>query len=318
MTLADNFCNGIPLGHTIDGVQTNGAPLTTQQVYDSASAHLDTAHRVCVKGTDAGSIYVLRAAQVFKARVLIDKGQFAAARRRRRRGPDDVHLRHDVLELDERERPLDAEQLGGACQRRRQLRRRRRSVDHHQERAAVRVGERSARAGLARIGAQARRLPPEDGITTPLWLGQLYKNQYRSDGAGVRCRRAACTKPKRSSQANDIAGMMTILNALRAASPTHRRHARSRSCRAIATTPATKDAATDLLFREKAFWTFGRGQRLARSPPPGSPVRSHGRPGLPDGPVLQGRQLRHGRELPGAELRSRSIRCSTACLDRKA
>ena len=27
-------------------------------------------------------------------------------------------------------------------------------------------------------------------------------------------------------------------------------------------TPATKDAATSLLFREKAFWTFGRGQRL--------------------------------------------------------
>ncbi|HEY7395690.1 MAG TPA: hypothetical protein VH559_12640, partial [Gemmatimonadaceae bacterium] len=31
---------------------------------------------------------------------------------------------------------------------------------------------------------------------------------------------------------------------------------------AIATTPTTKDAAIDLYFREKAFWTFGRGQRL--------------------------------------------------------
>jgi hypothetical protein len=27
-------------------------------------------------------------------------------------------------------------------------------------------------------------------------------------------------------------------------------------------TPATKDAATDLYFREKAFWVFSRGQRL--------------------------------------------------------
>jgi hypothetical protein len=27
-------------------------------------------------------------------------------------------------------------------------------------------------------------------------------------------------------------------------------------------TPASQDAATTLLFREKAFWTFGRGQRL--------------------------------------------------------
>ena len=28
-------------------------------------------------------------------------------------------------------------------------------------------------------------------------------------------------------------------------------------------TPATKDAATTLFFREKAFWTFARGQRLS-------------------------------------------------------
>jgi hypothetical protein len=27
-------------------------------------------------------------------------------------------------------------------------------------------------------------------------------------------------------------------------------------------TPATKDAAANQLFREKALWTFGRGQRL--------------------------------------------------------
>jgi len=28
-------------------------------------------------------------------------------------------------------------------------------------------------------------------------------------------------------------------------------------------TPATKDDALTLLFRERGFWTFGRGQRLA-------------------------------------------------------
>jgi hypothetical protein len=28
------------------------------------------------------------------------------------------------------------------------------------------------------------------------------------------------------------------------------------------TAPPTQDAATSLFFREKAFWTFGRGQRL--------------------------------------------------------
>ncbi len=31
---------------------------------------------------------------------------------------------------------------------------------------------------------------------------------------------------------------------------------------ALATVPATKDQAATLFFREKAFWTYGRGQRL--------------------------------------------------------
>src|SRR3954469_25645660 len=43
MTMADNYCNGIPLGHTETGVLTYGAPVTGAQVYDSALNHLDTA-----------------------------------------------------------------------------------------------------------------------------------------------------------------------------------------------------------------------------------------------------------------------------------
>jgi len=61
--------------------------------------------------------------------------------------------------------------------------------------------------------------------------------------------------------AADYAGMMAILNKLRSVSqkigiltvPV---------MPALTTTPTTKDAATTLYFREKAFWTFGRGQRL--------------------------------------------------------
>ena len=46
MSLAENFCNGIPLGHTIAGVLTFGrAADRRRRCYDSASAHLDTALR---------------------------------------------------------------------------------------------------------------------------------------------------------------------------------------------------------------------------------------------------------------------------------
>src|SRR5262249_42129171 len=60
--------------------------------------------------------------------------------------------------------------------------------------------------------------------------------------------------------AGDIPGMMTILNALRAAQPTIG-NVVIPALPALAT-PADQNAATSLLFREKAFWTFGRGQRL--------------------------------------------------------
>src|SRR5262249_61502666 len=62
-------------------------------------------------------------------------------------------------------------------------------------------------------------------------------------------------------QTGDYAGMMTILNALRTSAQTIGSKAIP-AMAALATTPTTKDAAATLLFREKAFWTFGRGQRL--------------------------------------------------------
>ena len=73
MTLADNFCNGIPLGHTISGVQTFGDPLTTSQVYDSASAHLDSALAL-TNASDAGTVGIHNFASIIKARLLVDKG----------------------------------------------------------------------------------------------------------------------------------------------------------------------------------------------------------------------------------------------------
>ena len=62
-------------------------------------------------------------------------------------------------------------------------------------------------------------------------------------------------------KAGDIAGMMTILNALRAA-PQNLGVDHTTPAMAALPTPATQAAAINLYFREKAFWTFARGQRL--------------------------------------------------------
>jgi hypothetical protein len=56
--------------------------------------------------------------------------------------------------------------------------------------------------------------------------------------------------------------MMTILNALRASPPTIGGTFTPAAMAPLAT-PATQAEAISLFFREKAFWTFGRGQRLS-------------------------------------------------------
>src|SRR4029079_6420590 len=73
MTMADNYCNGIPLGHTENGLLVNGEPLTVLEVYDSAANHLDTALALSAKASDPNSVYISRLSRVLKARVLIDK-----------------------------------------------------------------------------------------------------------------------------------------------------------------------------------------------------------------------------------------------------
>jgi hypothetical protein len=63
-------------------------------------------------------------------------------------------------------------------------------------------------------------------------------------------------------RANDPATMMSILNALRAAPQTLGTLTTSPAALPPLTDPGTADGRVNLLFREKAFWTFARGQRL--------------------------------------------------------
>ena len=258
MTLADMYCNGIPLGHTISGVITNGAPLTTQQVYDSAITHFDSA-LTTLTGVDAYSIYARRAAQIYKARALVMKGQFAAAAALVSVANVPTNYQYDMtFSASSGSNPLWT--LANSV-------------------ARITVGDSFdivsgspnviqnalpfASANDPRLpvlggNATNPKVPPEDGVT-PMFLSQLWKGQFDPWvlASGVDARliqaEAALNSP-------DIAGMMLILNALRAAQPTIGLY--TVPAMAPLPTPAGQAAATALFFREKAFWTFGRGQRL--------------------------------------------------------
>lgn len=119
-------------------------------------------------------------------------------------------------------------------------------------------------------------------------------------------------------KAGDIAGMLTIMNALRAAPP--KLGEIQPAAMAALATPATQRLAEDLYFREKAFWTFSRGQRLGDMR---RLIRQYGRTQDQVFPI--GEHYRGGNygadvnlPVPQAEENNPELNSKPACIDRNA
>ncbi|HEY6219112.1 MAG TPA: hypothetical protein VIV65_03575, partial [Gemmatimonadaceae bacterium] len=78
MELAENFCNGIPYGITVDGVPNYTDPLTNQQGFALALAHLDSGLALAT-ATDTFTVAVKNAIQIARARVMINMANFTGA-----------------------------------------------------------------------------------------------------------------------------------------------------------------------------------------------------------------------------------------------
>ena len=258
MSLGENYCNGIPLGHTVSGVVTLGPPLSNAQVLDSALSHVDSALAIN-KQTDIQGLFVRKASLILKARLLIDKGKFAEAA---------ALIPESAVETSYQYLFTTSTGTNGGLE----------DNGHwnvQANTARMTVGDsfdliagqpNLIKNALPFASAKDPRVPvkgptgsAEDGVT-PMYIQLIWAN--RDDPipmvSGIDAR---LLEAEAKLNAADYAGMMAILNKLRSASqkigiltvPV---------MPALTTTPTTKDAATTLYFREKAFWTFGRGQRL--------------------------------------------------------
>lgn len=317
MTLADNYCNGIPLGHTDDGVSVNGAPVTILQVYDSASNHLDTAITFSGKASDAGSVYINRAARVWKARVLIAKDKANAAQAAALVAAVPTTFVYDMTfssvsgsngmwSLNNSTARIGVADsfdiIGGQV-----------SVIKN---ALPFVSANDPRVPVVNGDLLTPKIPPEDGVTRPFYLSLLYKGQFDplvlASGVDARLYEAEA-----KLQANDIPGMMTILNTLRTQATRPVIGLTTIPVMAALPTPANATDATSLLFREKAFWTFGRGQRL---PDLRRLVRQYGRTDdqvFPTGNYFKGGKYGTDENFPVPS--SEQVNpLFTGCLDRKA
>jgi starch-binding outer membrane protein, SusD/RagB family len=72
--LGENLCSGIPLGEVVDGNLAYGKPLSTDELFDRATADFDSAIAYA-----ADSARILDMARVGRGRALLDRGRFADA-----------------------------------------------------------------------------------------------------------------------------------------------------------------------------------------------------------------------------------------------
>jgi hypothetical protein len=314
MDISEHFCNGSPFGTTINGVPQYTKQLTNVEAYTMALAHFDSALTAVGNASDALSVSVKNSILVAKARTQRDLAQFAAAAATVATVPTSFawNLTFSATTGDNGPYGMNAptanpryvvgdsfDMVNGV---KTLLKNALPFASANDPRVPV-VGKTDATSPKA-----------SDGITT-LVYHQVWGLNRSASVPLVTGIDARLIEAEGKLQANDIPGMMAILNSLRA-SPQQLGNLAVPAMTPLAT-PATRDAAIDLLFREAAFWTFGRGQRLGNLR---RLVRQYSRLQenvFPDGPFHKGGV--HGTDvnfsIPDAEFTNPNY---TGCLDRKA
>jgi hypothetical protein len=259
--LNQDFCNGVPFGITVNGLAQYQPGITNQAGFQLALTHYDTALALAA-GTDSVAARAKTIALIGKAMTLVDLGQFAQAAAL---VPASVVPTNFVYSMTFAQTSQNNEIW---------------SLNASQSSARYAVGDSFDLAAtpinnaLPFASANDSRVPISGGSSgnaktpgidkaTP-WVGSPWKT--RADAipvvTGVDARLIEAEAALQTGmQTGDYTSMMSILNALRAAKPNLGWG--SASAMPVLLPPLTKDAAVKLFFREKAFWQFGRGQRLS-------------------------------------------------------
>jgi starch-binding outer membrane protein, SusD/RagB family len=258
MSLAEYFCNGIPLGETVAGVVEYTDPITNAAVYQQALTHLDSAITIA-SGTGASSVRVRNLASVLKGRTLVDLNQHAAAATAVASVPTSFQYVFTFLQTSGDNAIW---------------------TNHWSAAASARyvvgdsIGLSQGSPGVIRNAIPFGSLnDPRVPVTgnwsstastgfdgnTPWVRSTLFQNRETAMvvASGIDAR---LIEAEAKLKANDVAGAMTTLNTLRTSAQTLGTLAVP--AQTALATPASQAAAIDLYFREKALWQFGRGTRL--------------------------------------------------------
>jgi hypothetical protein len=238
--LAEQFCNGVPMSSIdINGNAVLSGAIPRDEIYARAVAHFDSA--IALSGDSAR---VQNFARVGKARALTGLAKFAEASAAVEPVPTNFVYNLDILgSLSGSQNTLYTTMTAGA--------------------AGMSTG-RDGGNGIDWIGANDPRVKTSfvrlgTGGTTPMYLytpyGSLGAPIPLVTGVDARLYQAeAALQANHDDNATTGTGWLGILNTLRATAIT--------PALAPLADPGSYDARVDLLFRERAFWTFLTAKRM--------------------------------------------------------
>ena len=316
---ADNFCNGQPFSDGSTGEIIEGDPLTVEQAFQRAIVSADSAIGTIGSATDTLSARVLYGAKLVKARALMGLGgaaNYAAAKAAVAGIPTDFAY-NVYFSANTRFNGIWA--LNNSA---------RRYV----------VGDSVDATGLIANAlpfksAKDPRVPTLTNATnksiarnafdsnTPfvaqsIWLSLGNPAGSEDPIAVVNGIDARLIEAEVALSQSDIVGWLSILNQLRSG-PTMISEGLTVSGMTPLLDPGTPAARVSLQFREKAFWTFGRGERLGDLR---RLVRQYQRPAdqvFPTGTFFKGGDYGTDVNLPVPQAEQNNTRFS-GCADRNA
>ena len=256
LQMASDFCNGIPLSDATTSPITYGNAQTVQQVFTVALSSLDSS-LAANTGTDALSVSIRNAAKVARGRVLLGLGRIEDAGAAVAGVPTTFSYDH-TFQAGSGDNIIWSQPASS----------RRYTIGDSLEGNARNILVKNV---IPFFSSGDPRLPvryttqnsgkdtvkSQDGLTYSRTTTLYARSTNLPVTNGIDAR---LIEAEAALKAGNPGTMLSILNALRAAPP--KLGEIQPAVLPPLTLPATMAGQVDLLFREKAFWTFSRGQRL--------------------------------------------------------
>ena len=250
LQLASDFCNGIPLSNGAGDQVVFGDPLPVSGVFAAAIASFDSAITLVGSLTDANSVSIARAARVAKARAQVGLNQIDAAAATVAGIPTSFAYQ-STFSLTSQTNTIWGQGISALRYTVGD------SLQGNQRNIRVTNAIPFATLNDPRLPVTKRTTAGQDGQTV-MNVTAVYGQTTPVDV--VNGLDARFIEAEKALRAGDVAGWLAILNALRAAPPVI--HSVTVAAMAPLSDPGTAGGRLDLHFREKALWTYSRGQRL--------------------------------------------------------